>query len=219
MINRESSFCNEIKNNPKLRISCASFTKIIDPLGRFAVMKNIKNAEPVFTPIGGGVEVTSMGKIELYSLLTNINFQEGKDMRFTMDGKGVDILRQWFLQRNSANRELYPTRELIKELTKEYRILLPTDFRMIMYGVPGYYEEIGKSYRPGHEDELTFRIIEVFPTQLTKEAQLKLILFANIKDSPLRFVTREEIMQLRTKNGLEIGSVTKSLIQSKTIMK
>jgi len=60
--------------------------------------------------------------------------------------------------------------------------------------------------------------LEVFDAELKPGTLEKLIRFSQEQDSLIRFVTEEEIRNAKTKDGIEIGTVTQSLLDiQKTI--
>jgi len=208
----------EVLHLSEVRISSASFTRIRDAEGRYALLVNksrAKKGETVLTPIGGALEATDDGLRELQELLEieNAAFEKGKDLRFKMSGAKANKYREWFLSRQ--NRELSPAREVGEELIDETGLLSLEDLEELQCEFCGYDTELQATARTGQEGQVTLRLLEIYEAKLKKGIQEKLEALSKQANSVLHFVTAEEIRAGQTVGGIEIGTVSQTLIAPK----
>lgn len=205
----------EILNIPEVRISSASFTRIMDSEGRQALLVNKNRAKKgiiVLTPIGGAIEATDEGIEELKRLLDieDNAFEKGKDLRFIMKGKKANEFRSWFL--SGEKRESEPSREINEELVDEAGLLEKKELEELQCSRAGYATELAQTNRTGQEGQMTLRLLEIFDAKLKAETLEKLIRLSQEQDTLIKFVTEEEIRKGITDDGIEIGTVAKSLL-------
>lgn len=205
----------EILNVPEVRVSSASFTRIIDSEGRQALLVNKNRAKKgiiILTPIGGAIEATPEGMENLKNLLgiDDSAFEKGNDLRFIMSGAKVNKYREWFL--SGKQRESDPSREVGEELVEEAELLDKAELEGLQCTRVGYATELTETNRTGQEGQMTLRVLEVFDAKLKPETLKKLVLLSKSPDAVIRFVTEEEIRNGKTADGTDIGTVTKSLL-------
>ncbi|HSX09890.1 MAG TPA: hypothetical protein VLF93_07070 [Candidatus Saccharimonadales bacterium] len=205
-------------NESALRISCSAFARITDTQGNYLLLTNIvkkRQGKTVLTPVGGAIEATPQGITVISEMLglTPESFDEGNDLRFVMNGKGVNTLLKWFLTRK--DRETDPYREIVEELVTESGVLTDTDIPELEstpVSFAGYFGEIGLSTRSGQSGKLTLRLSEIHDVGLSERLVEKLKRAETGQfDDVLRFVSEDEIMAGRTTDGIEIGSVANGL--------
>lgn len=205
-----------VLNLPEVRVSSASLVQITDKDGSFALLRNRNRAskgELVLTPIGGGIEATPQGIEELKQLLGigEQAFESKPDLRFMMPGSKANLYREWFLSR--TNRETNPARELNEELVDEEKLLEWADFKGSMCWPAGYSVELAKTSKTGQEGKMTLRLIEVFVERLPSDVIGKLVAASKKADSHIYFASSEEIASGRTHGGIEIGAISKALLE------
>ena len=205
----------ELLHIPELRISSASFARIQNGDGRYALLINqdrAKKGKTVLTPIGGAIETTAEGIGELKKILDidNESFEKGNDLRFHMKGAKGNEFREWFL--DGKQRELDPTREIIEELIDEAKLLTTEDLEELRHTKAGYATKLAETTRHGQEGQMTLRLLEVFNVELKPEALQKLEALAKNPEAQIRFVTEKEIKNEQTEDGIKIATVTQSLL-------
>ena len=214
----------EVLRYPEIRISTASFARIRDERGRFALLVNknrAKKGEVWLTPIGGAIETDAAGVEDLKSLLgideaafkENEAVKEGKDLRFKMKGADVNVYREWFLERK--HRESEPRRELREELVDETGLLEAADIDRLVaeaYALAGYAATVSETTRVGQEGGTTVRLLEIFDVRLPEESLNRLVKASEGGEGQIRFVTEEELALGRTEDGVLIGDVSRTLL-------
>lgn len=208
----------EVSHLSEVRISSASFARICDERGRFLLLVNksrAKKGEIVLTPIGGALEADEEGlrKLQEDMGVDPKSFEKGSDLRFKIEGKKANQYRKWFLSR--TNREIDPGRELKEELIDEEGLLIQDDVQGVGYQLAGYETELQQTTRPGQEGQTTLRLLEIYDTRLQTEIMVKLQDLSRISESKIFFVTEEEIKNGRTENGIEIATVSITLLDPK----
>lgn len=192
---------------PEVRVSTAGFAVVNDG-DRYALTFNPKRPNKVLTPLGGGLEATDSGIDELKTIL-NISddaFEEGNGLRFSMRGSTAEKYRDWFIL--GENRDTNPQREVFEELVEELGLLESSDLEGATFEKLGYGTELSEgTQRIGADGtKPTLRIIEVFDMKLKSETLEKLTEISKEKDSPLRFVTKEDIQKGVTNDGIKIST-------------
>jgi hypothetical protein len=204
---------------PELRVSCACQSRIIDEQGRYLLLVNRnrkRGGQIILTPIGGGLEVAESGRIELETLagITAADYERGNDLRFTIQGKNVNILREWFLARR--NREIDSIRETTEELVDESQALEASDLQAtdsLQSFFAGFFSELAITTKSGREGMLTLRLLEIYDVYPSSSVLSKLkVAEKSSSELALRFVSQEEIMAGKTIDGIEIGTVSQSLL-------
>jgi hypothetical protein len=76
----------------------------------------------------------------------------------------------------------------------------------------GYATELAETNRTGQEGQMTLRLLEVFDAKFRAKTLEKLIRLSQAQNSLIKFVTEEEIRKGITDDGIEIGTVAKSLL-------
>lgn len=208
----------EVLNLTEVRISSASFTRIRDEDGRFALLINKNRANKgdiILTPIGGGIEATDEGLNELKRVLEidDTTFEKGRDLRFSMAGVKANQYRDWFLKRQG--REINPLREISEELIDEEGLLASEDLSGIEFSLVGYDKELEVTTRTGQEGKKTLRLLEIFEAKIKAEAFEKLKHLSTQSNPVIYFVTADEIQRGQTINGIKIGTVAKALLKPK----
>lgn len=207
----------EVLHIPELRISSASFSRILDTDGRYALLINknrVNKGKLLLTPIGGAIEANADGIAELKNILniSEADFEKGNDLRFKIDGENANKYRKWFL--SGKNRESDPVREFIEELTEEENILTKDDLKNVSASLAGYNTQFAKTSRVGKEGAPTLRFLEIFDVIIDAEVLAKLVENSKKEISPVRFVTEKEIRDGRTTGGIEIKPVSLSLLDT-----
>lgn len=211
----------EISKLPEIRISSASFVRISDNEGRFALLLNKVRAskgEIVLSPVGGGIEATSDGLESLRRMLEidDSTFERGNDLRFRMAGSKVNKYREWFLQRQG--REIDSSREVSEELVDEEALLTKEDLNGIDLGMVGYGSEI-EVVNKNNKEITTLRLIEIFDAKIKNEILEKLKNFSEQPNSVIYFVTLNEIKTGKTVSGLKIAKISNTLINPQKTIK
>ncbi len=212
----ESSGGLRVLDIPQVRVSSASFVRIFDDLGRYALLVNKNRARKgqlVYTPIGGAIEATSRGLRELEGLLgvTSSAFEKGNDLRFVMPGAVSNSYREWFL--SGSGRERDPSREIIEELVEEAELLERRDLSGLRCSLAGYDTELAETSRSGQEGQMTLRLLEIHDATIPDRAMGRLLEASQLSGSLLRFVSSAEIASGSTSDGAEIGTVAVSLLR------
>ncbi|MDD5626853.1 MAG: hypothetical protein PHW01_02525 [Patescibacteria group bacterium] len=208
----------EVLNLPEVRVSSASFARIRDSQGRYALLVNknrAKKGDILLTPIGGAIETTEEGLQTLQQLLEieKIAFEKGNDLRFRMPGKKANEFRAWFLQRQQ--RETNPIREVVEELVDEAELLKREDLGELQCGLVGFDAELEETTRIGQEGQMTLRLLEIFEAGLKAEIITKLEELSNQPNAVIYFVTAEEIQAGQTNDGIKISKSSNSLLNPK----
>ncbi|MCR4313908.1 MAG: hypothetical protein NUV84_01525 [Candidatus Uhrbacteria bacterium] len=212
----------EVLHLPEVRVSTASLVIIRDSQGRYALLVNqnrAKKGEIVLTPVGGAIEATPEGLESLKQLLglDEASFESGADLRFTMSGSQANRYREWFLV--GEQRESNPLREIQEELVDESGLLSEDDLSELEWRKKGYATELAQTTRKGQEGKQTLRLIEVFEVEINGETRQKLQDHAQLPKSLIRFVSENEIRNGKTIDGLEIGSISKFLLNTEESIK
>lgn len=213
----ESPKSPEIKKLPEVRISAAAFSRIKDSKGRLALLVNYNMAKKgvtVLTPIGGGIKITPEGHDAIKDAfgIDESTFEKENDLRFRMKGADINEFREWFL--NGEEREADPQRELEEELIDETGILDKEDLEGARHSEATYATELSDFNPQGIPDLKSLRILEVFDIELKPETAEKLEEASRDQDSPIHFVTGEEIRNGETNDGIKIASVSESLLDA-----
>lgn len=205
----------EVLHMPDLRISSANFARIRGGQGRFALLVNrsrLRKGITILTPIGGGIEATQKG-IEVLKQRLEIDdeaFERGNDLRFRIHGSKANVFREWFL--SADEREINPVREVEEELVEEEGLLTAEDVAQIEYTQAGYATELAQTNRQGQEGQITLRLLEIFDTTLPADSLQKLVDLSHQPDAMIKFVSEDEIRAGKTVDGIDIGAVTKSIL-------
>ena len=201
-----------------MRISCASLVRIVTTNGRLALLVNKngrKQGLTVLAPLGGATEVdATLGRQIMSQLnLTDADFDKPPtdmmDLRFTVDDALVDEVRRSFLSWDSG-----PEREIREELVDETGILTQAELNAGCRGLTfvGVSEEQAVSTRTGKAaGQTTLRLISVYDLSCGAEMTEKLEA-AHHADPQVYFVTLAEIEAGRTESGVEIATISKSLL-------
>lgn len=204
---------------PEVRVSSASLVRIQDQDGRYALLVNknrLKRGEIVLTPIGGAIEATPEGIEGLKELLgiDDSAFEKGNDLRFKMSGSKANEYRKWFLR--GEQRETDPRREVYEELVSEalsgVPLLNEEELKELKCTRVGYATQLEETTRVGQEGKMTLRFLEIFDAELKPKTLERLKQLSEIRDAVIRLVTEEEIRSGKTKDGVNIGTVAKSLL-------
>ena len=204
MINNYTSFIKENKNI--IRISCASLARIIinDKFLLCVNKSSLKNKNiKVYTPFGGSLEYTE----EALDFLNGINseFEKGKDLRLRISLSNLEIFKHWFQKKE--NREIGIDRELVEELVEEEKVfknLSSVDFQS------KYLKMVEDFAR--YNDIDNYRFFEIYNIEFNDNKLEELLKVIEDEKSNLRLVTKEEILNGKTEDGIEIGQNSKSLI-------
>lgn len=200
-----------VTDSPIIRLSVSSMCLIEDMGWRIALLLNkVRAGSGIYelAPIGWATECSDVWKKELKHLLEidDEAFEKGNDLRLRIPRQKVWIFRGWFLE--NRGREIDPIRELSEELVSEEDILTLEDLVVTRSDRVGYYSEEAITQRAWHEWMQTLRIAEVFRISLND------ITLGKLLQSPkIRFVTRNEILERRTTDGVDIWSISKCVVE------
>lgn len=208
----------EVLRLPEVRVSTASLVVIRDAQGRYALLVNqnrAKKGEVVLTPIGGAIEATPEGLESLKRLLglDEASFENGADLRFIMSGAQANRYREWFLA--GEQRESNPLREIQEELVDEEGLLNEENLVGLELRRKGYATQLAQTTRKGREGTVTLRLVEVFEADFNEQTRQRLQTQAEVPGSVIHFVSEDEIGEGKTTDGLEIGDISKVLLDAK----
>lgn len=213
----------EVLSSPVVRVSCCGLIRIEDAQGKLLLLVNkgthkYEDGKRVLTPVGGAIELTPEGKVEIERVLGITTFEQGDDMRFTMEGMHANVLRRWFLARKG--RELHPLRELCEELIDEPpHLLTHPDLIDASAELRGYYSYIGPTVRSGYEGINTLSLNEIFDVSISAEAEAQLHKASEQEEAWVHFVTEDEIRRGMTYRGVKIASNVIGLLDTEPHIK
>lgn len=206
-----------IKDEPIVRVSMAGMAQI-EADGQQLLLQNYATlratGSPVLTPIGGGIRVLPGGIEELNELIgitsEDLAGKKKRDLVFTTSGSNAIRAAEWFAKQ--VGRETDPSRELIEELAKQNKLIAQELAEAAQYSFAGFYAEFTMP-RPG-KTEKTLRLVEVSSAFLPPEAIVELRRWSQspIDEGWVKFVYPHEIEGLKTSEGIEIGSVSRSVL-------
>lgn len=184
----------------EIRISCAALASIfINNKYLVCVNKNaLKKGVVTITPFGGGTEY----KPEALNFLNNLGakFERSTpDLRFRMLQSNIELFELWFFKKK--DREIGIDRELIEEIVMEEEILTNLTVNDFSTEYVNCVENIeGDNHR-------YFEIYDVkFNDNIIKE-------LLNSKKPNLKLVSKEEILNGMTNDGVHIGTSVKSILR------
>ncbi len=203
-----------------VRISVTGFARIRDDQGRYAVLVNkgrlTRGKGRILSPIGGGLEYTPQGRRYLESLGAT-DFEGDRmspvvpDLRFRVPNDQVLTVVDWFERRR--NRETSVRREMTEELTHETRVLTLGSLRSATEEFVGFFRYNATTTRDVPEKETVY-LIEAFNVMLNERAMrtMKAASQIDIMRRWVYFVTRTEIEAGITRDGIEIGPITRYIL-------
>ncbi len=111
-----------------IRISCAALTriKVGDKYLLMRYKKDLSDGRHSYIPIGGALVYLSPEDRTLLESLGATEFEDDKDLRFTIPTSKLDVFESWFIQ--AQGRETDPMRELQEELVYELNIFTREQF-------------------------------------------------------------------------------------------
>lgn len=200
---------NEFKEQ-LIRISSASLASInIDGLYLLCMNNSqFKNNIYTYTPFGGAIEYNNEALPFLNSL--NVTFERSTpDLRFTMKLENLVKYEEWFNKK--IDREVGIDRELIEEFVDEENILQSltnTEF------TSKYINTVkDNQYYNGIENYRYFEIYTVeFNNYVLNEIKNKLNSYSNTDIKKIALISKEEILNGYTNDGIKIGDNSKSII-------
>mmetsp|Transcript_36213 Transcript_36213/g.94192 ORF Transcript_36213/g.94192 Transcript_36213/m.94192 type:complete len:239 (-) Transcript_36213:1121-1837(-) len=209
---------------PLCRVAAAGLVRFFDGEGRLFLLRNIayaKKGTTVYSPLGGGIQLTTDGIDRFQNEFKAKEFQSGNDLRVRVDSAQIPAIAEWFQLR--AERGVDPWREIVEELVEEEGVLTEEE---VMEGVKnvqfrGYRWNAFISDRPGVEGQPSLRLLEVFsaeitPTMLSRLQQLTKpsteVRRTPFDDPLVYFATKEEVEKCETTSGFGINKVTKQLL-------
>jgi hypothetical protein len=198
-----------------MRVAGMAFAKLRGPRNTYALLINrgrLKhNNERILTPIGGGVEIEAEG-LSLLKRLGATDFDGGeKELRCRVPDNNVVRVASWF--RSASYREHTVLRELGEELVDETGILGAHQLR----GIEETYEHFSRHNamtKRNVPDKETAYLADVFRVTVPPAVMLVLASAAElpVKDRLLYFVSEAEILNGKTRSGVAIGDICKTLL-------
>lgn len=206
-----------------MRISMTGFARIGDDQGRLALLVNrgrlTRGHGRVLSPIGGAYEYRPAGRRRLERMGAR-DFEGDKkspivpDLRFRVPDNRVEDVVTWFRQRDGRERELTVHREMTEELTDEAKVLTVNHLRGYRGGYAGFFRYDAPTVREDVPEKQTAYLIETFDVVLGDHAMslLKAASRVHIAHRQVYFVTSAEIEAGRTRDGAQIGPISRFII-------
>lgn len=198
--------------NTLIRISCASLASIkmdykyseyyLLALNKSQLNKGIK----ILTPIGGALEYEQSASDFLNSL--NAQFErKTPDLRFLTSKNNLQTFSNWFDKK--IDREVGIDRELIEEMVDEMHVF--SSLNANEYNAK-YVKTVKES--AFMNDIINYRFFEIYQVSFDTmtEKYSEIIKHIESENSLLKLVTKEEILNGKTKEGIEIGNNSKSIL-------
>lgn len=190
----------------EIRISCASLASIkID--NKYLLLLNkrsYKQGRIVYTPIGGALEYHPNGKKFLDNLGARYE-RETPDLRFKMDSENLELFRYWF--EKSIDRENDITRELIEEMVDEENIFKSLDIK-------DFTTKYIRTETPIKEIDgvSNYFFFEIYNVTFTEDKITEIKEYIKKNNDKIILVSDMEIKNGFTKDNIEIGDNTKSIL-------
>jgi len=189
----------------EIRISCTSLASImIDDKYLLCFNKSqFKNGFKVLTPFGGAIEYTE-DALPFFKNI-NANFErKTPDLRFTTSFDNLGLFETWFNKK--LNREVGVDRELIEEMVDEEKIFTKlgrNEFKSIYINL---IEDVDD-----YNNIINHRFYEVYEVSFTQSKINEIR--EKLKDSHIRLVSKEEVLNGVTYDGIEIGGNSKCILR------
>ena len=190
----------------EVRISCASLASIkID--NKYLLLLNkrsYKQGRIVYTPIGGALEYHPNGKKFLDNLGARYE-RETPDLRFKMDSENLELFRYWF--EKSIDRENDITRELIEEMVDEEKIFKSLDIK-------DFTTKYIRTETPIKDIDGVYNyfFFEIYNVTFTEDKVTEIKEYVKKNNDKIILVSDMEIKNGFTKDNIEIGDNTKSIL-------
>lgn len=169
----------------RTRVSCTALARITDDAGNLALFVSSKEGRVILRPPGGSFASGGAGRKYLISHCGAAQFEDSRDLRFTVPTTRLDSVVTWFGTRQL--RETGVLRVLFEQLIDRTRVLTPSDARHLTQQLSGRVQHRGITARDVPVKD-TLYLVEVFDVGLPSRV------LAKLKSSPtIMFVSPDEI--------------------------